>query len=446
MDRIVRIGFTLVLIVGIAIGVRSQPAHAAANPWPHTAVNGFSTTNGDGYWLVNGDGSVTAVGNAALHGDASGSALSRPVVGGSVAPSGTGYWLVAVDGGIFSYGGAHFYGSMGAARLNQPVFAMAPTRSGNGYWLVARDGGVFTFGDGGFYGSTGGITLNQPIEGIASSPTGRGYRLVAHDGGIFSFGDAPFYGSLPGVGVNVTDVVGAASTPTNKGYWIAEADGAVHAFGDAHNFGNYTPSSCGEVTAIFSNPKTQGYRLILRSGATVPVGTAPGGNATSGTPPACLTAPLSLPPTMSSYSYISAPGDFVGAGESRTFVPGPGIRFDIGGGASPEGLSFSVIQFVNGTPVHDWGGNFVPPYGQTLHVGTYAGTTRFHGPTNAGLDINGDGGGCNNSYGTFTINYLTYETKYPGHVAKFDVTFVQHCESPRAPPLYGHIRFRRAGD
>jgi Excalibur calcium-binding domain len=267
-------------------------ANAASNPWPHAVVNGFSNPTGTGFWLAYGDGSVSANGSAHLYGDASGLALNGPIVGGAVAPSSTGYWLVATDGGIFTYGSARFHGSMGGARLNQPVFSMAPTKSGAGYWLVARDGGIFAF-NAPFYGSTGSLTLNQPINGIGTSPTGKGYRMVARDGGIFSFGDVPFYGSLPGRGLNVADVVGTAATPTNKGYWIARTGGQVYAFGDAHNFGNYTPSACDPVSAIFSNPKAQGYRLVTASGATIAFGAAPGGSGATGTPRQC---PSTTPP------------------------------------------------------------------------------------------------------------------------------------------------------
>ena len=442
MRRFVRVGLAVVLMVGMAIAARSQPAHAAANPWPHIPVSGFSTGDGNGFWLAYADGSVAPLGDAHWQGDAMGLALSGPVVGGAAPAGADGYWLVASDGGIFSYGTALFYGSMGAAHLNQPVFSMAPTKSGKGYWLVARDGGIFTFGDGRFYGSAGALPLNQPIAGITTSPTGKGYRLVARDGGIFSFGDAPFSGSLPGLGIAVTDVVGAASTPTNKGYWIAEADGRVHAFGDAHNFGNYTPTGCGAVTGIFSNPAAQGYRLVVQSGTTVSFGAAPGGIVGTAPPDTCP-KPSLPPPTSSSYSYVSAPGDFIGAGESATIKPAPEFRFDVTGRSDFDGLRLSAFQIINGGAVRDWSVDLAPPYGQTLHLGTYT-TKREHGPNNAGLDAGQDGRGCNNSYGTLTINYLAYENASPGRLALLDATFVQHCESPTAPPFRGHIRFNNA--
>jgi len=167
------------------------------------------------------------------------------------------------------------------------VFSMTPTASARGYWLVARDGGIFTFGDAHFYGSTGNVRLNQPIVGITRSPSGRGYRMVAADGGVFSFGDVQFYGSLPGLGVGVRDVVGMAPTPTNKGYWVVRRNGRVYAFGDARNFGSYTPFSCDPVQGIFSNPHAQGFRLVLRSGTTIPFGAAPGGSVVTGATHPC---------------------------------------------------------------------------------------------------------------------------------------------------------------
>ncbi len=287
---------TLSAVVGLSV-----PAAAAANPWPHTVVNGFSTPSGAGFWLTYADGAVVTSGDAAFHGSANGLALRGPIVGGATTPAG-GYWLVASDGGIFSYA-ASFYGSMGAARLNQPVFSMAATHSGRGYWLVARDGGIFSFGDARFHGSTGGIRLNQPIDGITTSPTGGGYRMVARDGGIFSFGDAVYYGSLPGRGVRVTDTVGMAPTPTGKGYWIARSGGGVYAFGDAHALSNYHASECDPITAIFSNPKSQGYRLVTRSGATLAFGAAPGGTHATGTPHSC--SPGLIPLTIAAQSHQS---------------------------------------------------------------------------------------------------------------------------------------------
>jgi hypothetical protein len=276
-----------VLLVGVVACVLAPSTSASARtifaPPTPTAVGGFATPTGDGFWLVYPDGRVAVNGDAPSYGGPSGLHLSQPIESGTGTPQRRGYWLVARDGGIFSYGNARFYGSMGATHLNQPVFAMASTRSGRGYWLVARDGGIFSFGDARFHGSTGAIALNQPIVGLTTSASGNGYRMVARDGGIFSFGDAKYYGSLPGLGLHVSDVVGMALTPSRRGYWIARASGPVYAFGDARNFGHHSISGWdtqmpGWATlAIFSNPVSQGYRLLTYESIPVNFGDAPGG-------------------------------------------------------------------------------------------------------------------------------------------------------------------------
>ena len=114
--------------------------------------------------------------------------------------------------------------------------------------------------------------MRQPIVGITRSESGNGYRLVARDGGVFSFGDARYFGSLPSRGIRVTDVVGMARTPAGSGYWIARSDGLVYAFGHAAKFRSFVASRCDPVTAIFSDPVQQGYRLVTRAGVTISFG------------------------------------------------------------------------------------------------------------------------------------------------------------------------------
>jgi ribosomal protein L24E len=308
-----------------ALGTGAASVGAAANRWPHTVVNGFSTPSGAGFWTLFSDGTVSANG-APAYGDASGVNLNGPVVGGAVIPSGKGYWLVARDGGIFSYGAARFYGSMGGTYLNRPVFSMAPTSDGKGYWLVARDGGIFSFGNAKFYGSTGGLELAQPINGITTSTTGHGYRMVARDGGIFSFGDAPFYGSLPSKGLQVNDVAGMAPTSSGHGYWIARSGGEIYSFGDAKPFNDYIASMCDPVTAIFSNPSAQGFRLITRSGATIPFGKAPGGSLPTGSAVPCPPG-TRTPATISRHAF-----DLIEVGmsynEVLSFIGGSGVLWE----------------------------------------------------------------------------------------------------------------------
>jgi len=339
----------LLACAGMSAVTGVAPAGAAANSWGYGAVNGFSTPSGGGFWLLRANGTVNAYGNAHWYGDASGLHLNGPIVGGAVTATGKGYWLVAQDGGIFSYGDAKFYGSMGDKHLNQPVFSMAATKSGRGYWLVARDGGIFTFGDAKFHGSTGSLSLAQPITGITTTPTGKGYRLAARDGGIFTFGDAKFYGSLPGRGVYVSDVAGMAPTPSSAGYWMARSGGAIYSFGNAYQYVPRPISACDPVVAIFSNPKTQGFRLVTSSGATIPFGGAPGGTAATGQQVQC---PPSNPPTMSLAEFQSIQAGMT-HDQVATLVGGPGTLLS----------AYSVLG-VDYT-VYEWAGEGLPgAYGQ----------------------------------------------------------------------------------
>jgi hypothetical protein len=76
------------------------------------------------------------------------------------------------------------------------------------------------------------------------------------------------------------------------------------------------------------------------------------------------------------------------------------------------------------------------PTGKSLQPGTYN-TTRFGGTGTAGLDVSGDGRGCNTSTGKLTIRKITFDAA--GKVARLDASFVQHCEGA-APVLHGRIR------
>jgi hypothetical protein len=235
-----------------------------------------SGTLGPGYWEIGDDGSVYPFGSGVWYGDASGSPLNAPIVGGAVTPPfDLGYWLVAADGGVFSYGEAPFYGSTGNIHLNKPVVGMAATPDGGGYWFVATDGGIFAYGDAGFYGSTGAIHLNQPVVGMAATPDGRGYWLVAADGGIFALGDAGFYGSTGAIHLN-QPVVGMAATPDGRGYWLVAADGGIFAFGDAGFYGSTGAIHLNQpVVGMAATPDGRGYWFVAADGGIFAFGDAP---------------------------------------------------------------------------------------------------------------------------------------------------------------------------
>lgn len=89
----------------------------------------------------------------------------------------------------------------------------------------------------------------------------------------------------------------------------------------------------------------------------------------------------------------SQPGDFIGQGITQTFSPGDGtfqVSTTFGGGVS---VFFHTTNFSS-----FWSLDFGPPTGGALTpVEVYEGAQRFafHSPTRPGIDVSGDGRGCN---------------------------------------------------
>jgi hypothetical protein len=129
-----------------------------------------------------------------------------------------------------------------------------------------------------------------------------------------------------------------------------------------------------------------------------------------------------------SYAFTSDPGDYIGGGASKSYY-GDTSTFSLAGGKT------TVAYNVSGQR-DDWGVDIKAPTGKSLQPGTYN-TTRFGGTGTAGLDVSGDGRGCNTSTGTLTIRKVTFDAA--GKVARLDASFVQHCEGA-APVLHGRIR------
>lgn len=144
-------------------------------------------------------------------------------------------------------------------------------------------------------------------------------------------------------------------------------------------------------------------------------------------PPAEPPAPV---PGAWSASFTSDPGDYVGQGESWSFAP-PANGIQVG-------ATRSHVTLESG----DWTADFAAPPGQDLAVGRYDGARRY--PFNdaaPGLSISGDGRGCNELSGTFTINRIEFDAA--GTLRAFDVTFEQHCEH-FVPALRGAWTFAAA--
>lgn len=159
---------------------------------------------------------------------------------------------------------------------------------------------------------------------------------------------------------------------------------------------------------------------------------------TSTSPPPDLSQPGPFPPSGNAYSFSSQSGDYIGQGKAQMLTP-PAWTF-VGQGTAVSGV-YVDMRSGSSAALVDWNVTIAAPQGQSLHVGTYTNARRaaFRSGTQPGLDVNGDGRGCNEVYGIFTVTKI--EVGSAGQVTAFEATFVQHCESPFAPGLYGHIRY-----
>jgi hypothetical protein len=128
-------------------------------------------------------------------------------------------------------------------------------------------------------------------------------------------------------------------------------------------------------------------------------------------------------------SFVSEPGDFIGGGDSYTF---PTVTYTGQRGGYP---TFSVSSATDQFDV--W---LAAPAGQPLTTGTYDDAQRFdfRAAGFPGLDVFGDGRGCNTVDGSFTV----YDAKYDsgGNVVSFAAQFFDHCEGAY-PALMGNISF-----
>lgn len=123
--------------------------------------------------------------------------------------------------------------------------------------------------------------------------------------------------------------------------------------------------------------------------------------------------------------FISEPGDWIGQGETRSFV-------DVVASATQ---SYAMVRF----------GGFIAEFyagdGRTIAEGSRfggAGRFPFTAPTQPGLSVVGEGFGCNRLTGWFHVREVLISSD--GKLARIAIDFKQNCDgSPSA--LYGALRF-----
>ncbi len=97
----------------------------------------------------------------------------------------------------------------------------------------------------------------------------------------------------------------------------------------------------------------------------------------------------------------SQPGDLVGQGLTQTFTPNTGTFTVTASGNGGVAVFFHTSDFSS-----FWDLFFVPPSGRTLVREQYEGAQRaaFRSPTRRGIDVSGDGRGCNTIIGRFLVS------------------------------------------
>jgi hypothetical protein len=132
-------------------------------------------------------------------------------------------------------------------------------------------------------------------------------------------------------------------------------------------------------------------------------------------------------------SLNSQPGDYIGGGIQQTFTPADGT-FAVQSSNSGVQISFHTANYSSW-----WYLDFGPPTGSKLVKSEYDDAQRysFHSPTKPGIDVFGDGRGCNRNAGRFLLSQLTFATD--GSVKSLAIDFEQHCEGA-TPALYGSLR------
>jgi hypothetical protein len=148
-------------------------------------------------------------------------------------------------------------------------------------------------------------------------------------------------------------------------------------------------------------------------------------------------APASFPkppaPVAASLSFRSDPGDFVGQGQTVRYSNGHNAVFHARRG--PLGLSVTAIPYAG--PI--WAVRLAAPGRRPPLPGVYEGAVRnpFEPPGVPGLDVSGDGRGCNKLSGRFTVSEGRYGPQ--GLIRGLRARFEQHCEGA-APALRGEVR------
>ncbi|MFH8345799.1 hypothetical protein [Streptomyces sp. NPDC018045] len=150
--------------------------------------------------------------------------------------------------------------------------------------------------------------------------------------------------------------------------------------------------------------------------------------------PAAPAAAAAGPAPVTSYTYKSVAGDYIGQGRAGTYRE-PAAKITSTGNAGELRVRVSTAD-------ERWDIDLAAPKGEQLRPGVYRNAERaaFRTGRSPGLDVGGNGRGCNEVYGQFTVDQIA--TDATGAITLLDASYTQNCESATAPPLKGTVKYR----
>jgi hypothetical protein len=150
---------------------------------------------------------------------------------------------------------------------------------------------------------------------------------------------------------------------------------------------------------------------------------------------ASLAGPAQAQPVQTgTLAFSGDPGDYISGGQKYSYSTDAGDSLNVSASSNHNTVAVSV----DGANGDWWFLTLAAPQGQALAPGTYTGATRwpFQEPTEPGLDMSGNGRGCNMLTGSFAIENVTFGPN--GYVQTLDATYEQHCEGAE-PALRGDV-------
>jgi hypothetical protein len=151
--------------------------------------------------------------------------------------------------------------------------------------------------------------------------------------------------------------------------------------------------------------------------------------------PAATSSPVQqqIDSNTSSYYFVSQAYDWVGNGATASYIPTSPTTMMLSG--TPLDLKFTVT-----TSTENWTVEMAAPVPGVLLPGvTYNNAVMPAGRgSSPGLDVSGDGRGCDTATGSFTINKLVIGPS--GGIAIFDATYTFHCEG-LSPDSSGVVKY-----